>query len=54
MPFLHHKAAAYEFARQQVLDEGQALSETTTFAIATLALAEVRLARAACRGERRC
>ncbi|KAH6687467.1 hypothetical protein F5X68DRAFT_275937 [Plectosphaerella plurivora] len=40
VPFLHHKAAAYEFVRQQVLDETQVLSETTTFAIATLALAE--------------
>jgi hypothetical protein len=41
VPFLHHKAAAYEFVRRQVLDESQALTETTTFAIATLALAEV-------------
>ncbi|RNJ55641.1 hypothetical protein D7B24_008350 [Verticillium nonalfalfae] len=40
VPFLHHKAAAYEFARQQVLDPEQAFTETTVFAIATLALAE--------------
>ncbi|KAM0268551.1 hypothetical protein ACHAQH_009943 [Verticillium albo-atrum] len=40
VPFLYHKAAAYEFARQQVLDPDQAFTETTVFAIAALALAE--------------
>ncbi|KAF3355830.1 hypothetical protein VdG1_06568 [Verticillium dahliae VDG1] len=37
--WLFHQSA-YEFARQQVLDPEQAFTETTVFAIATLALAE--------------
>lgn len=42
IPFLHHKAAAYQFARQQILDPETAFTDTTVFAIAALALVEVR------------
>ncbi|KAL2752613.1 hypothetical protein ACRALDRAFT_1058468 [Sodiomyces alcalophilus JCM 7366] len=40
VPFLHHKAAAYQFARQQINDPETAFTDTTVFAIAALALVE--------------
>lgn len=41
VPFLYHKAAAYEFAKQQLSESVETVSDTTVFAIATLALTEV-------------
>ncbi|GJC95664.1 C6 transcription factor [Colletotrichum higginsianum] len=40
VPFLYHKAAAYEFAKQQLSESVETVSDTTVFAIATLALTE--------------
>ncbi|KAK2011119.1 hypothetical protein LZ32DRAFT_629757 [Colletotrichum eremochloae] len=41
VPFLYHKTAAYEFAKQQLSESAESVSDTTVFAIATLALTEV-------------
>ncbi|GKT73510.1 hypothetical protein ColTof4_05933 [Colletotrichum tofieldiae] len=41
VPFLYHKAAAYEFAKQQLSESVETVSDTAVFAIATLALTEV-------------
>ncbi|TEA10553.1 hypothetical protein C8034_v009358 [Colletotrichum sidae] len=40
VPFLYHKAAAYEFAKEQLADSETSVSDTAIFAIATLALTE--------------
>ncbi|KAK1999940.1 hypothetical protein LX36DRAFT_573225 [Colletotrichum falcatum] len=40
VPFLYHKTAAYEFAKQQLFESAESVSDTTVFAIATLALTE--------------
>ncbi|KDN66496.1 putative conserved hypothetical protein [Colletotrichum sublineola] len=40
VPFLYHKTAAYEFAKQQLSESAESVSDTTVFAIATLALTE--------------
>ncbi|TDZ29885.1 hypothetical protein C8035_v003729 [Colletotrichum spinosum] len=40
VPFLYHKAAAYEFAQEQLADSETSVSDTAIFAIATLALTE--------------
>ncbi|OLN81479.1 hypothetical protein CCHL11_09054 [Colletotrichum chlorophyti] len=40
VPFLYHKTAAYEFAKQQLSESGNDVSDTAIFAIATLALTE--------------
>lgn len=42
MPFLYHKAAAYEFAKHQLFDSEDIVSDTAIFAIASLALTEVK------------
>lgn len=43
VPFLYHKAATYQFAREQLLrGEAAAQSGGTMLAISALALAEVR------------
>lgn len=41
VPFLYHKAAAYEFAKKQLSESENDVSDTAVFAIATLALTEV-------------
>ncbi|KAF4931520.1 Sterol uptake control protein 2 [Colletotrichum viniferum] len=40
VPFLYHKAAAYEFAKKQLSESETDVSDTAVFAIATLALTE--------------
>ncbi|KAF9877335.1 hypothetical protein CkaCkLH20_05035 [Colletotrichum karsti] len=40
VPFLYHKAAAYEFAKKQLSEAENPVSDTAVFAIATLALTE--------------
>ncbi|KAF6809978.1 C6 transcription factor [Colletotrichum sojae] len=40
VPFLYHKAAAYEFAKKQLSESENDVSNTAVFAIATLALTE--------------
>lgn len=40
VPFLHHKAATYQFAREQLLDVETAQSGDTMLAISALALTE--------------
>ncbi|KAK0372931.1 hypothetical protein CLIM01_09723 [Colletotrichum limetticola] len=40
VPFLYHKTAAYEFAKQQLSESEETVSDTAIFAIASLALTE--------------
>ncbi|KAK1731399.1 uncharacterized protein BDZ83DRAFT_565115 [Colletotrichum acutatum] len=40
VPFLYHKAAAYEFAKHQLSESEETVSDTAIFAIASLALTE--------------
>ncbi|OHE96046.1 hypothetical protein CORC01_08583 [Colletotrichum orchidophilum] len=40
VPFLYHKAAAYEFAKHQLSESDDTVSDTAIFAIASLALTE--------------
>lgn len=42
VPFLYHKSATYQFAREQLLRPETAQSGDTMLAISALALAEVR------------
>lgn len=41
IPFLYHKSATYQFAREHLLGSGTAQGGTTMLAISALALAEV-------------
>lgn len=44
IPYLYHKSATYQFAREQLLDPEKAQSGDTMLAISALALTEVGVA----------